>query len=106
MGSSALFGCALFGWRRSPCPSSSPPCRPAMGGGFDHAQNAAKADRERLQSRALDLQRRVAAPGLEKKEINALTEELHGVIERLALTQHSLDTVSYTHLTLPTKRIV
>lgn len=63
-----------------------------MGGGFDHAQNAAKADRERLQSRALDLQRRVAAPGLEKKEINALTEELHGVIERLALTQHSLDT--------------
>ena len=57
-------------------------------GAFDEADARAKADQDKLQSRALELQRLSAQPGLSKRELQLIHEEIYSVTERLKLTQH------------------
>ena len=63
-----------------------------MKSGFDYARQAAKAEQERLQARALELSQKLSKQSLDRRETQMYTEELYSVTERLTLTQHSLDT--------------
>ena len=58
---------------------------------FNHAQNTAQADQERLQSRAIELQRLMTTPGLSRTQMQAFADELQNVTTRLQMTQHMLD---------------
>lgn len=66
-----------------------------MSSSFDHAEHLARAESDRLQSRAVELNKKLAdagATGMSRREIRQTQEELNGVMERLQLTQHNLDT--------------